>query len=328
MPMITYREALHQALREEMTRDERVFIFGEDVVAYGGAYGVTSGLVKDFGEKRVMDTPIAEMGIAGAAVGAAMGGLRPVAELMTINFALLASDAIINHAAKVLHMFGGQMSVPAVFRMGGGGGAHLAATHSQSLEPLFAHVPGLKVVLPATPADAKGLLKSAIRDDDPVLFIEHALLCRVKGEGPEGEYLTPLGKSEVKRQGKDVTIVAYSKMTLVALEAADRLSQEGIEAEVVDLRTLRPLDMDPVLASVKKTNRAVTVEEAWRTYGIGAEVASRIQEEAFDYLDAPVARVAGVEVPLPYAKNLEQAAIPDANRVIEAVKQIFSRAAA
>lgn len=328
MPMITYREALHQALREEMTRDERVFIFGEDVVAYGGAYGVTSGLVKDFGEKRVMDTPIAEMGIAGAAVGAAMGGLRPVAELMTINFALLASDAIINHAAKVLHMFGGQMSVPAVFRMVGGGGAQLAATHSQSLEPLFAHVPGLKVVLPATPADAKGLLKSAIRDDDPVLFIEHALLYRVKGEVPEGEYLTPLGKSEVKRQGKDVTIVAYSKMTLVALEAADRLSQEGIEAEVVDLRTLRPLDMDPVLASVKKTNRAVTVEEAWRTYGIGAEVASRIQEEAFDYLDAPVARVAGVEVPLPYAKNLEQAAIPDANRVIEAVKQIFSRAAA
>jgi pyruvate dehydrogenase E1 component beta subunit len=325
MPMITYREALNHALREEMTRDERVLIFGEDVVAYGGAYGVTSGLVKDFGDKRVMDTPIAEGGIGGAAVGAAMGGLRPVAELMTINFALLASDAIINHAAKVLHMFGGQMSVPLVLRMVGGGGAQLASTHSQSLEALFAHVPGLKVVTPATPADAKGLLKSAIRDNNPVLFIEHALLYRVRGEVPEGEVLIPLGKAEVKREGKDVTLVAYSRMALVALEAADRLSQEGIEAEVVDLKTLRPLDMETVLTSVRKTNRAVTVEEAWRTYGIGAEVASRIQEEAFDYLDAPIGRVAGVEVPLPYAKNLEQAAIPDAGRVVEAVKQLFVR---
>jgi pyruvate dehydrogenase E1 component beta subunit len=325
MPMITYREALNHALREEMTRDERVLIFGEDVVAYGGAYGVTSGLVKDFGDKRVMDTPIAEGGIGGAAVGAAMGGLRPVAELMTINFALLASDAIINHAAKVLHMFGGQMSVPLVLRMVGGGGAQLASTHSQSLEALFAHVPGLKVVTPATPADAKGLLKSAIRDNNPVLFIEHALLYRVRGEVPEGEYLIPLGQAEVKREGKDITLVAYSRMALVALEAADRLSQEGIEAEVVDLKTLRPLDMETVLTSVRKTNRAVTVEEAWRTYGIGAEVASQIQEEAFDYLDAPIHRVAGVEVPLPYAKNLEQAAIPDAGRVVEAVKQLLVR---
>ena len=325
MQMITYREALHQALREEMTRDERVILFGEDVVAYGGAYGVTSGLAKDFGEKRVMDTPIAEMGIGGTAVGAAMGGLRPVAELMTINFALLASDALINHAAKVMHMFGGQMSVPAVFRAVGGGGAQLAATHSQSLEPMFAHVPGLKVVIPATPADAKGLLKSAIRDDDPVLFIEHALLYRVRGEVPEGEYLVPLGKAEVKREGRDVTLVAYSRMALVALEAADRLSEEGIEAEVVDLRTLRPLDMETVLTSVRKTNRAVTIEEAWRTYGIGAEVASRIQEEAFDYLDAPIHRVAGVEVPFPYAKNLEQAAIPDARRVVEEAKKLMVR---
>lgn len=325
MPMITYREALHHALREEMRRDERVLIFGEDVVAYGGAYGVTSGLVDDFGEKRVFDTPIAEGVIAGTAVGAAMGGLRPVAELMTINFALLAADQIINHAAKVLHMFGGQMSVPLVMRAVGGGGAQLASTHSQSLEPMFAHVPGLKVVTPATPADAKGLLKSAIRDDGPVLFIEHALLYRVRGEVPEGEYLVPLGKAEVKREGKDITLVAYSKMALVALEAADRLSQEGIEAEVIDLRTLRPLDMETVLTSVRKTNRAVSVEEAWRTYGIGAEVASRIQEEAFDYLDAPIQRVASVEVPIPYAKNLEQAAIPDAGRVVEAVKQLLAR---
>ncbi|MFQ5848486.1 MAG: pyruvate dehydrogenase complex E1 component subunit beta [Candidatus Methylomirabilales bacterium] len=325
MPMITYREALNQGLREEMARDERVLVFGEDVVAYGGAYGVTSGLVQEFGEKRVMDSPIAEGGIGGTAVGAAMGGLRPVAELMTINFALLASDAIINHAAKIRHMFGGQMSVPLVFRTVGGAGAQLAATHSQNLESIFAHVPGLKVVAPAMPADAKGLLKSAIRDEDPVLFIEHALLYRVRGEVPEGEFLIPMGKAEVKRAGKDITLVAYSRMTLVALEAADRLSHEGIDAEVVDLRTLRPLDMETVVASVRKTNRAVTVEEAWRSYGIGAEVASRIQEEAFDHLDAPIQRVAAVEVPMPYAKNLEQAAIPNAGGVVEAVKKLMVR---
>ena len=325
MPMITYREALHHALREEMTRDERVLIFGEDVVAYGGAYGVTSGLAKDFGEKRVFDAPIAEGVIAGAAVGAAMGGLRPVAELMTINFALLAADQIINHAAKVMHMFGGQMSVPLVIRAVGGGGAQLASTHSQSLEPMFAHVPGLKVVTPATPADGKGLLKSAIRDDNPVLFVEHALLYRVRGEVPEGEHLVPLGKAEVKREGKHITLVAYSRMTLVALQAAELLSPEGIEAEVVDLRSLRPLDMETVLASVRKTHRALTVEEAWRTYGIGAEIASRIQEEVFDDLDAPIRRVSGVEVPLPYAKNLEQAAIPDAQRVMKAVKEVLAR---
>jgi pyruvate dehydrogenase E1 component beta subunit len=326
MPMLTYREALHHALREEMKRDERVLVFGEDVVAYGGAYGVTSGLAKDFGEKRVFDAPIAEGIIAGTAVGAAMGGLRPVAELMTINFALLAADQIINHAAKIMHMFGGQMAVPLVIRAVGGAGAQLASTHSQNLEAMFAHVPGLKVVTPATPADAKGLLKSAIRDDDPVVFIEHALLYRVRGEVPEGEHLVPLGKAEVKREGKDVTVVAYSRMTLVALEAADRLSQEGIAAEVVDLRTLRPLDMATVLRSVRKTHRAVTVEEAWRSYGIGAEVASRIQEEAFDDLDAPIQRVAAVEVPMPYAKNLEQAAIPDAQRVLTAVKKVLGKA--
>src|SRR3972149_617320 len=295
--MITYREALHHALREEMTRDERVLIFGEDVVAYGGAYGVTSGLAEGYGGKRVFDAPSAEGVIAGAAVGAAMGGLRPVAELMTINFALLAADQIINHAAKVMHMFGGQMSVPLVIRAVGGGGAQLASTHSQSLEPMFAHVPGLKVVTPATPADGKGLLKSAIRDDDPVLFIEHALLYRVRGEVPEGEHLVPLGKAAGKREGK----------------------------EIVALRSLRPLDTETVLASVRKTHRALTVEEAWRTYGIGAEIASRIQEEAFDDLDAPIRRVSGVEVPLPYAKNLEQAAIPDAQRVMKAVKEIFAR---
>jgi pyruvate dehydrogenase E1 component beta subunit len=249
-----------------------------------------------------------------------------VAELMTINFALLAADQIINHAAKIMHMFGGQMAVPLVIRTVGGAGAQLASTHSQNLEAMFAHVPGLKVVTPATPADAKGLLKSAIRDDDPVVFIEHALLYRVRGEVPEGEHLVPLGKAEVKREGKDVTVVAYSRMTLVALEAADRLTQEGIEAEVVDLRTLRPLDMATVLRSVRKTHRAVTVEEAWRSYGIGAEVASRIQEEAFDDLDAPIQRVAAVEVPMPYAKNLEQAAIPDAQRVLTAVKEVLGKA--
>lgn len=320
MAVITYRKALTQALREEMRRDDRVLIMGEDVVDYGGAYGVTRGLVQEFGEKRVKDTPIAEGGIVGVAIGCAMGGLRPVAELMTINFALLAADQIINHAAKIRYMFGGQASVPLVIRAVGGAGAQLAATHSQNLEVMFAHVPGLKVVTPATPRDAKGLLKAAIRDNDPVLFIEHALLYGTKGEVPEGEYTIPIGKAEVKREGRDLTILAYSRMTLVALEAATRLASEGFEAEVIDLRTLRPLDVETIVSSVKKTNRAVIVEEDWRSFGVGAEISSRIMELAFDYLDAPVQRVAAQEVPMPYSKKLEQAALPQVEDVIRAVK--------
>lgn len=323
MAVITYREALQQALREEMRRDSRIIVLGEDVVDYGGAFGVTRGLADEFGEKRVKDTPIAELGIVGTAVGAAMNGLRPIAELMTINFAILAMDAIVNHAAKVRYMFGGQARCPLVIRTVGGAGAQLAATHSQNVEVWFAHVPGLKVVVPATPKDAKGLLKAAIRDEDPVLFVEHSLLYGTKGEVPEEDYVVPIGQAEVKREGKDLTIVAYSRMVLVALEAAQLLAQEGINAEVVDLRTLRPLDTDTIVQSVKKTNRAILVEESWRSFGVGAEVAARIVERAFDYLDAPIQRVATAEVPMPYARNLEQAALPKVDDVVRAAKALL-----
>lgn len=326
MPTITFREALNQALREEMIRDERILILGEDVGAYGGAYGVTAGLLQDFGEKRVIDTPISEGGIVGVAVGAALGGLRPVPELMTINFALLAADQIINHAAKIRYMFGGQASCPVVIRAVTGAGAQLAATHSQNLEVLFAHIPGLQVVAPATPKDAKGLLKSAIRGGDPVLVVEHALLYRVRGEVPEGEYTIPIGAAEVKRSGKDVTLIGYAKMTTVLLEAAERLHQEGIEAEVIDLRTLRPLDVPTLVTSVRKTNRALIAEESWRSYGVGAEIESQIVEQAFDDLDYPIERVAAVEVPMPYNRSLEQAAIPDVERVLEGARRLFARA--
>src|SRR5690606_1142854 len=274
---ITYREALRQALREEMLRDERVFLLGEDIGAYGGSYAVTKGLLEEFGEKRVKDTPISETAIIGAAVGAAMDGLRPVAEIMTINFTMVAIDQIINNVAKIHYMFGGQFRCPIVIRTVGGG-RRLAATHSQNLEVLFAHIPGLKVVAPATPYDAKGLLKASIRDEDPVVFIEHALLYGTRGEVPDEEYVVPIGVSDIKRRGRDVTIVAYSRMTREALIAAEELAKQGIEAEVVDLRTLRPLDMGPVLDSVARTNRVVVVGEDWRSFGIGAEVASRIQE--------------------------------------------------
>ncbi len=324
MARITYREAISQALREEMRRDERVFIMGEEVGVWGGTYAVTRGFLEEFGEKRVRDTPIAEGVIVGAAAGAAIVGLRPVAELMTINFAFLAMDQIVNHVAKLHYMFNGQITCPIVIRTVGGGGRQLGATHSQSPDVVFAHFPGLKVVAPATPADAKGLLKSAIRDDDPVFFIEHATLYSVRGEVPEDEdYLVPIGVSDVKREGDDVTIVSYSKMLQVSLEAANRLAKEGIEAEVIDLRTLRPLDLDPVIASVQKTNRLVVVEEGWRSYGVGAEVASRVTAEAFDHLDAPVQRVAQIEVPLPYNRRLEQMALPQVENVVQAVKDVL-----
>lgn len=324
MARITYREAISQALREEMYRDERVFIMGEEVGMWGGTYAVTRGFLEEFGEKRVRDTPIAESVIVGAAAGAAIAGLRPVAEIMTINFAFLAMDQIVNHVAKLHYMFNGQIMCPLVIRTVGGGGRQLGATHSQSPDVVFAHFPGLKVVAPGTPADAKGLLKSAIRDDDPVLFIEHATLYPVRGEVPDDEdYLVPIGVSDVKREGSDVTIVSYSKMLQVSLEAASRLAEEGIEAEVIDLRTLRPLDTRPVIESVRRTNRLVVVEEGWRSYGVGAEIASRVMEQAFDYLDAPVRRVAQAEVPLPYNRRLEQMALPQVEDVIRAVKDVM-----
>jgi pyruvate dehydrogenase E1 component beta subunit len=323
MAQITMRQAITDALREEMHRDESVFIMGQEIGVWGGTYAVTRGFYDEFGERRVRDTPISEMVIGGAAVGAAMNGLRPIAEFMTINFAFLALDAIVNHAAKIHYMFGGNMKVPVVFRAPGGGGRQLGATHSHTPDVIFAHFPGLKVVSPGTPYDAKGLLKSAIRSDDPVLFIEHATLYQLRGEVPEDEDFTvPIGISDVKREGSDVTIVAYAKGLQVAMDAADHLAKQGTEAEVVDLRTLRPLDIDPVLASFKKTFKAVVVEEGYRSYGIGAEVAARIQEEGFDYLDGPIKRVAQVEVPLPYSQELEQSALINVERVVDAVKEI------
>ncbi len=324
MTRMTVREAISQALREEMYRDERVFLMGEEIGKWGGTYAVTRGFLDEFGEKRVKDTPIAEGVIAGAAVGAAIAGLRPVAEIMTINFAFLAMDQIVNHAAKIHYMFNGQMRVPMVLRTVGGGGRQLGATHSQTPDAIWAHFPGLKVVAPGTPADAKGLLKSAIRDDDPVFFIEHATLYQVKGEVPDDEdFLVPIGVSDVKRPGKDVTIVSYSKMLQVSLEAAEKMAQEGIEAEVIDLRTLRPLDTRPIIESLKKTNRLVVVEEGWRAYGVGAEIAARVGELAFDYLDAPIRRVAQAEVPLPYNRRLEQMALPQVPDIINAVKDVM-----
>ncbi|MBI3363108.1 MAG: alpha-ketoacid dehydrogenase subunit beta [Chloroflexi bacterium] len=323
MPVITMREAISQALWEEMERDERVLIMGEEIGVWGGTYAVTKGFYAHFGEKRVRDTPISEGVIVGAAVGAAMAGLKPVAELMTINFAFLAMDQIVNHAAKIHYMFGGQIRVPVVVRAVGGGGRQLGATHSQTPDVVFAHFPGLKVIAPGTPCDAKGLLKAAIRGDDPVMFIEHATLYQARGDVPEGDYTLPIGKSDVKRPGKDATIVTYSKMLQVSMEAASQLAREGIEVEVVDLRCLRPLDLEPAIASFKKTNRAVIVEEGWKSYGVGAEVAARLYEAAFDYADAPIKRVAQAEVPLPYSRDLEQMAIPKAADVIKAVKEVM-----
>jgi pyruvate dehydrogenase E1 component beta subunit len=319
---MTFREAVSEALWEEMERDARVFIMGEEVGVWGGTYAVTRGFYDEFGERRVRDTPIAEMAIVGSAVGAAMNGLRPVAELMTINFAFLALDAIVNSAAKIHYMFGGQFTVPLVIRTTTGGGRQLAATHSHAPEPIFAHFPGIYVAIPSTAADAKGMLKSAIRNDNPVMFVEHATLYQNRGEVPTGDYTVPLGKSDVKRQGDDVTLVAYGKMVQHALVAADQLADEGISAEVVDLRCLRPLDLDPVFESFKKTNRAVVVEEAYPYFNASGEVAARIQEECFDWMDAPVQRINQTDVPLPYNAELEQMALPDPQKIIDAVKRI------
>jgi pyruvate dehydrogenase E1 component beta subunit len=323
MARITMREAISQALWEEMERDSDVFILGEEVGVWGGTYAVTKGFYDHFGPKRVMDTPISESAIIGAGIGAAMTGLRPVAELMTINFAFSTFDHIVNEAAKLHYMFGGQFLIPLVIRTVGGGGRQLGATHSQTPDAIFAHFPGLKVVAPGTPADAKGLLKTSIRSNDPILFIEHATLYQVRGEVPEGDFTIPIGVSKVQRPGRDVTIVTYSKMLEISIKAAEQLSKEGIEAEIVDLRTLRPLDMGPVIESFKKTNRAVIVEEGWKSFGVGSEVVSRIYEEAFDYVDAPIKRVAQKEVPLPYNRDLEQLAIPQVDDVVRAVKEVL-----
>ena len=323
MPDLTYRDAIRETLREALINDERVFLMGEDIGFYGGAYGVTKGLVHEFGEDRVKDSPIAESVLVGAGIGAALAGMRPIVELMTINFSLLASDQIVNVAAKLRYMSGGQLSVPLIIRTVSGGGAQLAATHSQNLENWYANVPGLKVVAPATPYDARGMLKTALAENDPVIFVEHSLLYGAKGPVPEKDYTVPFGAADVKRAGADVTIVAYLRMVPIALEAAELLAGEGIDAEVVDLRSLRPLDTATVADSVMKTNRAVVVEEGWKSGGFGAEVTASIMTDAFDSLDAPVVRVAGEEVPMPYNKTLESAAIPDARRVVDAVHSIM-----
>jgi len=323
MAKLTMREAISQALMEEMDRDPAVFILGEEVGVWGGTYAVTKGFYDKYGARRIKDTPISEAAIVGAAIGAALVGQRPVAELMTINFAFAAMDHIVNQAAKLHYMFGGQFRLPLVIRAVGGGGRQLGATHSQTPDVIFAHFPGLKVVSPGTPADAKGLLKSAIRSDDPVLFIEHAAMYQSRGDVPDGEHLAPIGKSTVQRPGQHVTIVTYCKGLELSMKAAETLSAEGIEAEVIDLRTLRPLDTAPVLESFRKTNRAVIVEEGWRSFGIGSEVSTRIYEEAFDYLDAPIKRVAQEEVPLPYNRALEQDALPQVDDVIAAVREVL-----
>ncbi|HEX4804268.1 MAG TPA: alpha-ketoacid dehydrogenase subunit beta [Conexibacter sp.] len=317
-----YREALNAALREELARDERVFLMGEDIGVFNGAYKVTAGLLEEFGEARVRDTPISENTIAGMGVGAAMTGTRPVVELMTINFSLLALDQIVNHAAHIRYMFGGQVAVPLVVRMPQGAGHQLGPTHSHSFEALYLHVPGLLVAVPSTPADAKGLLKSAIRDDNPVIFIEHEYLYGQRGDVPDdgdGEHLVRFGEAAVRREGTDVTIVGISRMALTAERAAEVLAdRHGVSAEVIDPRTLRPLDLDTILASVRKTNRCVIVEEGWPHGGVGANLAALIQEQAFDSLDAPVGRVTGADVPMPYSKPLEQIAFPHEPQVVAA----------
>ncbi|WP_447972271.1 pyruvate dehydrogenase complex E1 component subunit beta [Nitrospira sp. Kam-Ns4a] len=323
--LLSYREALNQAMREEMRRDERVFLIGEEVGYYQGAFKVSKGFIEEFGPRRVLDTPITEAGFTGLAIGAAMAGLYPIVELMTFNFSLLAMDQIVNNAAKIRYMSGGQLTVPIVIRGPGSAAHQLAAQHSQSLETWFCHVPGLKVIAPATPADAKGLLKSAIRDPNPVIFIEAQLLYGTKGEVPDGEYTIPIGRTDVKRVGAHVTLVAYSKMLWLALEAAEALAREGIEAEVIDPRTLKPLDLDPIVASVKKTGRLVIVEEGWRFAGLGAQIAESVYAHALEFLDAPIVRVTGEDVPMPYTRPLEDAAIPDRARVLAAVRRVLYR---
>jgi len=326
MAEITFRQALNDTLREEMLRDENVFLMGEEIGVFEGSYKITAGLLKEFGPKRVVDTPICENGFVGMATGAAMLGLRPVVEIMTINFIILAMDEIVNHAAKIHYMFGGQTPVPLVIRTPGGGGQQLSATHSQNLEVWFAHVPGLKVVAPSNPADAKGLLRTAIRDNNPVIFLENLALYNVKGEVPTGDYTVPFGKAKVVKEGTDLTVISYSHMTSLAIDTAYQLEQENnLSVEVVDLRSLRPLDTETIVNSIKKTNRAVIFEGDWRSYGVGAEIAATLQEDAFDYLDAPIKRVASIEVPLPYAKPLELAALTGTKQLIEAINSIAPR---
>src|SRR6476660_9016433 len=323
MAVLTIRDALNQALREEIIRDENVFVMGEEVAEYDGAYKVTRGLWKEFGDKRVVDTPITELGFAAVGVGAAMAGLRPVIEFMTWNFSILASDQIINHAAKMLYMSGGKFKVPIVFRGPNGSAFQVSSQHSQALEAFYANFPGLKVVMPSTAADAKGLLKSAIRDDNPVIFMEQERMYGLKGEVPEDEDFTiPLGVADVKREGTDATIIARSLMVPTALQAAEQLEKEGISCEVIDPRTIRPLDINTIVESVKKTNRAIVCEESHPFASVGAEISAEITERAFDYLDAPVKRLSGADVPMPYAKNLEQMAIPDVAAVVAAVKEV------
>ena len=317
------RDALNDALREELARDPNVFLMGEEVAEYQGADKVTRGLLEEFGAKRVIDTPITELGFAGLGVGAAMVGLRPIIEFMTFNFSILAADQMVNSAAKMLYMSGGQFKIPIVFRGPGGSAYQVSSQHSQALESWYAYFPGLKVVMPSTPADAKGLLKSAIRDDDPVIFIEQERMYGMKGEVPEdADFTIPLGVADVKREGTDATIVARSLMVPTALKAAEELEKEGINCEVIDPRTIRPLDIDTIITSVQKTNRVVVAEESHPFCGVAAEIAAEIQERAFDYLDAPVKRVSGVDVPMPYAKNLERLAIPDVPQIVAAVREV------
>lgn len=323
MPVITYRDALNQALREEMSRDDRVFLMGEEVGVYNGAYKVSKGLLEEFGEMRVVDTPITELGFAGVGVGAAMVGLRPVVEFMTWNFALLALDQVVNAAAKMLYMSGGQFPMPIVFRGPNGAALQLSAQHSQAWESWLAHIPGLKVVTPGTPYDAKGLLKSAIRDDNPVIVLEGEMLYNSKGEVPDEDYVIPLGKAELKREGDHCSIITSGKMALTAMQAADQLAKDGIRVDVVDLRTVRPMDVEAITASVRKTNRAVVLEEGWEICGIGAQVVDYIQRDCFDHLDAPVLRVHQADVPMPYAKAIEKAAKPDVPKAIAAVRKVM-----
>ena len=323
MATITIREALNQALREELSRDQNVFLMGEEVAAYDGAYKVTKGLLAEFGDKRVIDTPITELGFAGLGVGAAMVGLRPVVEFMTFNFSILATDQIINSAAKMLYMSGGQFNIPIVFRGPSGSAFQVSSQHSQAIESWYALFPGLKVVMPSTAADAKGLLKSAIRDDDPVIFMEQERMYGAKGEVPEDpDFTIPLGIADIKREGTDVTIVARSLMVPLALKAAEALEKDGVSCEVIDPRTIRPLDIDTIIESVKKTNRIVLAEESHPVCSVNAEISAQIMEHAFDYLDAPVKRVSGADVPMPYAKNLEQLAVPDVQQIIAAVREV------
>jgi pyruvate dehydrogenase E1 component beta subunit len=325
MPEKLFRVALREALDEEMQRDEAIYLIGEDIGKFGGAYRVTDGLLDKYGEMRVVDAPIAEEVIVGCAIGSAMTGLRPVVELMTINFSLVAFDQIVQNAAKIRYMFGGEVGVPMVIRMPGGAGHQLSSQHSHSFEVLYGMIPGLIVLAPTTPEDAKGMLKTAIRDDNPVMFLESMSLYNLRGEVPEGDYTVPIGQAAVRREGADLTIVAVSRQAVLATVAAEKLEEEDVDAEVIDLRSIRPLDWKTITGSVKKTNRLLVVEEGWPTYGVGAEIAAGIQERCFDDLDAPIRRLGGAEVPMPYNQHLEKAAIPSADDIVRAALKTIGR---